>query len=167
MSSFLLLVAPFLLAGGMILSMGARTLTDESDLVATPLLDLVLLTVSWPEPVVVAALRVFVILSLKLHFLEFAHNYFILNYLSLAFSASSSSPLEEVKESDRFLAILVLLDEVLLVSLTFVHALVPFVIVFLVLVVRGVELSWFTLSTDDDDGVRPMFCLRSLKMRIN
>lgn len=71
MSSFLLLVAPFLLAGGMILSMGARTLTDESDLVATPLLDLVLLTVSWPEPVVVAALRVFVILSLKLHFLEF------------------------------------------------------------------------------------------------
>jgi hypothetical protein len=51
--------------------------------------------------------------------------------------------LEEVKESDRFLAILVLLDAVLLVvSLTLVHALlVPLVIVFLVLVARGVEFS--------------------------
>ena len=81
----------------------------------------------------------------------------------MAFSASSSSPLEEVKESDRFLAILVLLDEVVLVSLTLVHALlVPFVIVFLVLVARGVEFSWFTLSTEEVDDVRPMFCLRNL-----
>jgi hypothetical protein len=40
--------------------------------------------------------------------------------------------------------------------------LVPFVIVFLVLVARGVEFSWFTLSTEEVDDVRPIFCLRNL-----
>jgi hypothetical protein len=102
--------------------------------------------------------------------LNFFSIFVLIIYLSRAFSASSSSPFEEFRESDLFLTSLGLRDAVLLVSLVLVVAavLVPFVIIFLVRREREVvDTSWLTLSTEDVEEVLPMLGFLSLNRIIS